>query len=189
MPYQTGKGFPADVWHRRRGGRSGGSSGPAGGSYGGGSMVAPNYVVGPPTVERPPQASDFFSTSVLAGLTNANTPVAFPDTVQIPPNNVAVIRSVSILANNLLITSDIRWTLFYNGVSVPGWNALSIAPRAAGSIEVSFTPEETFVPVPEGAVISWGVTVVDAGTYQVSVTTHGWFYPSTIQALARNAYG
>ena len=182
--------MPKDVASRRRGPRSGGSSGPAGGSFGPEGFQTPNYVVAPPTVERPPLAQDFFASGTLTGRTSLNTPAEFSAaTIEIPPNNVAVIRSISILANGLLITSDIRWLLKYNGVAVPGWNSLTIAPRAAGSIESSFTPEETFIPVPEGSLITWEADVVDAGTYQLSVTYHGWFYPVSIQALAARAYG
>ncbi len=157
---------------------------------GGGGRGAPNYVVGPPTVERPPEAADFFLSDTLTGRTSANTPAVFPlATFQIPPNNVGVIRSISILANSLLVTSDIRWSLLFNDVPVTGWNSLTIAPRAAGSIESSFVPDETFIPIPEGSSISWSTLVVDAGTYQLSITYHGWFYPLSVAQRAANAYG
>lgn len=178
---------PIDVENRHRPGRPAGSGGgPMGAS---GSRSVPNYVVGPPTVERPPNATDFFISPTLTGITLGSGPTVFGDTFEVPKNNVAVIRSVSILANGLLITSDLLWTLRFNEVAVTGWNRLTINPRAAGSIEVSFVPEETFIPVPEGAIISWLFRVLDGGTYQVSVNTHGWFYPMTTQMLAAKAYG
>lgn len=165
-----------DIASRFQGARVGGAGG--GGAGGGGYSVAPPYV------ERPTTAKDFFMSGTQTGRVIANTPSEFPGSFTVPSNNVGVIRSVSILANSLLITSEILWTLRFNGTAVEGWNLLTITPRAAGSIEVSFTPQETFIPVPEGSRISWDVRVVDAGTYQVSVTTHGWFYPTSVRAAA-----
>lgn len=180
--------IPLDVELRQRPGRGAGASGGPLGSGPGGRGI-PNYVVGPPTVQRPPDATDFFTSPTLTGRTLANSPSLFGGVIQIPRNNVAVIRSISILANGLVITSDLVWTLQFNQVAVTGWNRLTINPRAAGSIEVSFVPEETFIPVPEGAVISWLFRVLDGATYQVSVNTHGWFYPVTLAVTAQKAYG
>lgn len=177
------------------GGRRGGGGGFAAGGGGGGGGLPPspsigNVVISPPTVERPPEATDFNTFGTLASRDNANTPAFFP-TAQfiIPATNVGVVRSVSILANALLTTSDIRWTLFSNRSPVPGWTELTINPRSAGSVEVSWGPFETFIPVDEGATLEWQVTVLDAGTYQVSVAMHGWFYPSRIAGNFQGAYG
>ncbi len=176
---------PADIGSRPREGRGAGTRGL--GIPGGGT---PQFTVGLPTVHRPPNAVDFNLFGTLVGRTAANTPALFPTAQQIiPSGNVAVIRAVSILANGLLITSDIRWDLLYNESAVPGWVDLTINPRAAGSVEVSWTPEETFIPVTENATIDWRVRVIDAGTYQVSVGYHGWYYPLSLWEAAQRAWG
>lgn len=140
-------------------------------------------------MQRPPLARDFNLSDTLASRTAANTPALFPNAqFQIPAGRVGVIRSISILANSLLVTSDIRWALLFNESAEPGWDRLTINPRAAGSVEVSWTPEETFIPVPEGSLIDWRVTVLDAGTYQVSISAHGWHYPVELDLAAASSW-
>lgn len=153
-----------------------------GGGEGGAGAVA---LLAPPTVWKPQGAIDFNRFGTLTARTSANTPALFtPDAdFQVPPGNVGVIRSVSILANSLLVTSDIRWTLLFNATGAAGWTGLTINPRAAGSVEVSWTDGETYIVTPEGALIQWSVRVNDAGTYQVSVAYHGWFYPVSLGYL------
>lgn len=146
-----------------------------------------------PTDQRPPGATDFNMDGTLAGRTSVNTAPGlpgsiFPGAFQVPQNNVAVIKSISLLVNGLLVTSNIRWRLRFNGGFVTGWSNLTINPRAAGSVELSFTPDETAIPVPEASLIDWVVQVLDAGTYQVSVQTHGWFYSTTLAAAAEAAW-
>ena len=187
----AGPRMPADVAERMRGSQAGGR-GYAGGGY---DVVIPgqagapkaSYVVALPSVDKPPQASDFNIFGTLAARTSANTPAELA-AFEIPANTVGAIRSISILANALLVTSDIIWTLKYNDVAVQGWNELTINPRAAGSVEVSWVPDETFIWVPEGSRISFDVTVRDGGTYQLSVTAHGWFYSSALANRALQAY-
>jgi hypothetical protein len=155
--------------------------------FGGGGGIGPAFVYGPPWSDRPPSATDFNLFGTLFARTNANTPTTFPTAqFQVPGGNVAVIRSLSILANNLLTTSVLRWDLLFNNAPAPGWSGLTINPRAAGSVEVSWTPEETFIPVPEGALIDWRFTVdpTDGGTYQVSIAYHGWLYPLALHMAA-----
>lgn len=183
-------GIPQDIADRMRGSTK---KGYAGGGYdvrltpGDAGYVPAQFRVALPIVEKPPGASDFNIAGTLAARNIANSPSTLA-TFQIPANSVAAIRAISILANALLVTSDIRWILRFNGVAVTGWNALTINPRAAGSVEVSWTPEETFIRVPEGSLVSWDVNVVDAGTYQLSVQFHGWFYSVALDGVAQQAY-
>lgn len=149
----------------------------------------PSYVVGLPTQDRPTAARDFQLFSTLTGLDLAAGPTPFPDTVQLPGDQVGVIRSISILANSLLVTSDILYTLRFNQTPVAGWNRLTINPRAAGSVEVSWPPQETAIPVPAGAKIDVVARVLDGGTYQVSVALHGWWYSIRLAAEAARAGG
>lgn len=185
-------GTPLDIEARPRPGRGAPGGGAPGGALRipvpGGGGVQP-FILASPTVERPPSASDFNTFDTLAARTAANTPALFPAAqVTLPPGQVGVIRSFLLLANSLLVTSDIRWTLLFNNSPVVGWANLTINPRAAGSVEIAWTPEETYIPVPEAATIDWRVRVNDGGTYQVSVAMHGWFYPSSLDVAARAAW-
>ena len=187
---------PLDVEHRGSGAPAQGPRGPGGwpsgefsvsGSLGG--QGAAQFSVSAPWVERPSSATDFQLQSTLVARTSANTPAIFPELVQIPQGNVAVIRSVALLANNLLVTSDLRWTIRTDGVPMIGWNRITIPPRAAGSVEVSYGPDETYAHVAEGRLIDVQFEVIDPGSYQVSVSLHGWFYSAALYYAARAAYG
>lgn len=183
-------GLPNDVahrwhsWFRGAGGWAGGIYG----SFGGGSSAAQlgplTPVLAPPWVWKPAAATDFNTFATQAGLDTAATPPPGFELAaagfDIPPGNVGVVRAISLLVNNLLTTSDVRFTLRQDESPIPGWSNLTVNPRAAGSVEVSWTPEETFIEVNEGAALSWVVQVLDGGTYQVSVAMHGWFYPTTM---------
>lgn len=180
------QGPPADVVGKG----AAGPRGPGGwGARAGGGYAAIAWQIGLPTIDRPPSAIDFNIDGTLAGRTSVNTPVAFPTSFQLPPNNVGAIKSITILANTLLVTSNIRWRLRFNQQFVVGWNNLTINPRAAGSVELSFTPDETAIPVPEGALVDMVVQVLDAGTYQVSFGLHGWFYSTALGGAASSAWG
>lgn len=188
------EGMPLDVAYRGQSGRPG-ARGPGGWLVeGGGRGAYPvAFQIELPTEARPPQATDFQIAGTLAGRTAANTTpgaagALFPSSFQLPANQVGVLKSISLLANGLLVTSNIRWRLRFNGGLVAGWSDLTINPRAAGSVELSFTPEETSIPVPEGALVDFVVQVLDAGTYQVSVQAHGWYYSTSLDAAARQVW-
>lgn len=188
-------GGPADVGSRQRPGAPPGGRGPGGWQTARENRgIIPQVTVRPPWIEKPQEATDFNTAGTLLSRTNANTPQLFDGTggtraasFQIPEKNVGTIRAITILANALLVTSDIVWTLLFDNRPVSGWNDLTISPRAAGSLEFSWTPDETFVPVPENTLIEWRVLVIDGGTYQVSVTMHGWFYPTSVASRYRLA--
>lgn len=180
-------GLPSDIEHRTRPGRGAdGKRGPGGWGTQGASAT---MRIAPPWIERPPHAQDFQFSATIVGLDQAAGPTLFPGSFTVPSGNVGVIRSVAILANGLLTSSDIVWALIYEGSPVSGWNALTIAPRSAGSVEKAWTPEETFIPIPENSTIQMRATVNDGGTYQVSASLHGWYYPQGIERAARSAYG
>lgn len=185
----TPEGVPLDVANRLRPGARRGYS------AGGYSIRIPGQATGPaiefsvglPVQVKPPSGVDFNMDGTQAGITSASGIVTL-DTFQVPPGNVGVVRSFSLLANGLLTTSDIRWALLFDGVPVPGWNSLTINPRSGGSVEVSYTPDETYIRTPEGSLLAWTVQVLDGGTYQVSVSAHGWFYPAQLATLESAAY-
>lgn len=178
-------GTPLDVRYRAygRGEYRGRPWAPAGDGGGGGPGAgfappppAPALQVPPWFLVKPPEAADFTACGRVAGLTSAaGQTVLTGSTVQIPANNVPVIRSLTLEVNNLLSTSDIDWRLRVNGNPVEGWAPLTVFPRSAATITVAYGPEETFIILPEGALIDVTAQVHDAGTYDVGAHLHGWF--------------
>lgn len=151
---------------------------------------AADVVVFPPTVQRPPEAGDFNRFGVFTGAQAANTPAVVPGTpFQVPAGNVAVIRSLSLDVNNLLASSNIVWTLRFNQTPVQGWDALSQFPRNVAAAVLTWTPEETYIPVPEGVLIDVLVEVLDGATYTLGASYHGWFYSGEVAAKYAGAWG
>jgi len=143
----------------------------------------------PPTDVRPPSARDFTLSGTLAGAAVGTTPAVIPGAAfVVPVGNVGVIRSVVFLVNNLLLTSQVSFTLTFNAGAVEGWSNIPVAARVAASVSTSFGPEETALPVPENTAIAVVVTVLDGAVYQVSTIIHGWFYPKEIGAPFDAAY-
>lgn len=144
-----------------------------------------NVVIMPPTVIRPPQAQSFRAdgASVLGvPFSNANTPVVIPgSTFVVPSQNVAVIQSLVLSVNTLLATSIISYRLLVNSAPVEGWAPIRIFPTPASAFLLSFAPEETQIPITEGATISVEITVdpADGASYQAGASFNGWYYDKT----------
>jgi hypothetical protein len=96
--------------------------------------------------------------------------------LDLPQNNVGIVRGVTLYINNMLTTTNVTWTLTFNGAPVPGHNNLSIFPRAAPSVANSF---DTFVRIPQGNPMKVRVQYSnnDGGAYTVGVALSGWFWP------------
>lgn len=130
----------------------------------------------------PPTALDFSaSANASFGPGPATQTIA---TFTIPRGSIGVVRAISFQINNMLVTTIISFALTINEAPVPGWT-YSIFPRAAANVVVSFGPEETFVKVPDGALVGFQVIRTDAGTNLVGGLFHGWHFSKTIAA----AYG
>lgn len=96
--------------------------------------------------------------------------------LDLPQNNVGIVRGVSLYINNMLATTNVQWTLRFNGAPVPGYNNLSIFPRAAPSVANSF---DSFVRIPQGNPMQVRVTYsnIDGAAYTVGAALSGWFWP------------
>ncbi len=123
-----------------------------------------------------PGAQEFNNTvnkSTVAPETNTD----FGLSIQLPPYNIGIIRSVSIYITNMLATTNVTYTLNINNAPVGGYSGLSIFPRVAPSISNSF---DSFIRVPQGAKITASFTNTDGGTYVVGFAVSGWFWPQEI---------
>lgn len=142
-----------------------------------GAVGAPQVIAFPPEIYPTKDAQTFGPTGTIvtgAGPVAATT-VTGP--FVLPINMVAVVREVTLNVNNLLTTSLVSFALRFNEAPVPGYDNLAIAPRAAASVAISYPPESVLVRIPDGATIDIAVTVLDAGSYQVTANYRGWWYP------------
>lgn len=159
-----------------------------------GGALAPDIPLGPaggrtdtgrafsipsPYEAKPPGGIDFNTQGDGAGFTNANTPAVIPGCAfTLPQASAGVIRSLVLTVNNLVLTSDITWTLRFNGSAVPGWQGLGVTPGPVAYFALSFGPDETYIRVPDGATVDVVFTVnpADAGTYVAGAAFHGWYF-------------
>lgn len=193
--------IPADIASRgqppgegRRGG--GGYSMPGGGlpalPPGSSGATAPfSLSVQAPFVVRPPTAGEIQVDASGTGFTVANTPAVIPGSVvQVPTNNLAILRSMVLSVNTMLTTSLLTWTLRVNGSPVQGWSAMTIFPRNAGYAAGAFESNETFIHLDDGALIDAQINVLpgDANTYQAGITFHGWYYNKRLAEAFAPAY-
>lgn len=196
------RSVPSDVVRRLQG--SGLGTGPGGGYYPG-AGAPPGAASGaprastpqrtqnipPPWVVRPPMSREINIDASGTGYNNVTTPaVIVGSAFTVPPDNVGILRSVVLNVNGMLATSQLQWSFRTNGNPVEGWNALTMFPRAAGSVSIAYGPDETFIRVPLGATIDVFLTVdpADGATYQAGITYHGWHYPKRIDDLFETLY-
>ena len=145
----------------------------------------------PPWFEvRPPVAREIGTVRAVGTLlTLGNTPVILPGSAfQLPDARAGVIRSFGIQVNNLLLTSQIFWTLKFGGSPVQGWSNLTLFPTPVPFFGENYGPGETVIQVPEGSQIEVEVNVLDAGTYQMGVAYHGWHVPMKMATLQEELY-
>ena len=136
----------------------------------------------PPSFVPPSGSQDFQATgrSTVAG--PATTAVLALSTFTIPRGSVGYIRSLGFDVNAVSVTTDISFSLLFNGAPVPGWFNIRLFPRAASSASLAYTPDETFIWVPDGQTISISVTVTDAASYLIGAVYHGWYFAKSIAA-------
>lgn len=150
-------------------------------------------IVFPPWIYPPPNAGHYVYRVVDATVgpgpvtveLNAVTATLGTSVFQIPNNNFGIMRSFNLNVNNLLATSDIVFSILVNGGAIQGHDELRVFPRAAASVSEGFSPEETVLPLPEGARVSFRVTVTDAVAYQLGISWRGWYYGKDLA----NRYG
>lgn len=171
--FPRGPVIPKDIAARR---------GPSAPAAGGGRSAAENIATAskfifPPGYFPPFRAKGFFIESNQAigpgPVTTNFSSGSFP-TFTLPPGHAGYIREISLLVNNLLLTSDIRFRLLIGGGSVEGWD--NIQMPQAGMAQYIYTPDNCYIPVPSGSVIGMAAVIGDAVTYNLSFTIRGWHY-------------
>lgn len=98
-------------------------------------------------------------------------------TVDVPPNNVAIIRGVNLYISDMTTATNVSWTVTLNGAPAQGFNNLSIFPRNSPFVSNSF---DAFVRVGQGIKIRVVYTNTDGGSYTVGAALSGWWWPQTL---------
>lgn len=108
----------------------------------------------------------------------ANTDIGL--VVDVPKNNIGIIRGLNIFISDMLTTTNVTWTLMVNNGPATGYNNISIFPRTSPFVGNSF---DAFVRVPQGASIRVVFSNVDGGSYTVGASVSGWSWPQTLGDL------
>jgi len=164
----------------------GGSPGSAGGPV---SFV---HTVPPLEVVKPPQGIDFTPSGSIAGATSGTTPaVVGLCTLDVPLGSVAMLRSFVLQVVGLLPTSAISFSVRDNGEPVSGMAQLAVPAANLAVYSTSWGPDEVFIRVGPGHVLSIWCTVAaaDGGTYSVFASMHGWFVPLELVQQFDQAWG
>ena len=127
----------------------------------------------PPSFFQAREAVNFFQEGSTTGVTSVTGFVTLAS-FTLPANDIGWIREITIVVNDMLISTDVRFTVRIDGGPVPGFSALRLTPRAAASVSGTFTGETMRIDVPDGGQIVLGAQVFDAGTYQLGASFRGW---------------
>ena len=129
-----------------------------------------------PTIEPIPGASEFNPQATKAtNVVEANVDIGL--TLDVPPNNIGIIRGVQLFILDMLTTTVVTWTLTINGGPVQGYTNLSIFARTAPFVGNSF---DSFINIPQGGKVRVIYTNTDGGSYTIGAGISGWFWPQSL---------
>jgi hypothetical protein len=177
-------------------GNGNGDRAPVGGIGGQGTRVVPADLLAPyqpyqggpsgPRVDRslqvylpevfPIPAATEFNTVVSKATSVVETNIDIGLVIDLPQNNIGIIRGVNLFITNMLTTTNLTWTLTFNGAPVPGYSNLSIFPRLAPFVSNSF---DSFIRIPQGNPMKVRIVYSnnDGGTYTIGAGLSGWNWP------------
>lgn len=93
---------------------------------------------------------------------------------------MGVIRGIDVYVNDMTPSTDVTFTLTFNGNPVPGYGNLKPFPRTAASVTQSF---DVILYIPAGTTINVSVTDTDGAAYLVGYGYQGWTVPTNIDAI------
>lgn len=127
-----------------------------------------------PEDEPIPDAKEFnVSGSIGTAAVSAGTLIT-GCTLDVPPNNLGVIRGVDLYISNMLVTTNVTWTLTINGAAVSGYQGISIFARVTPFVGNGFSPKVRFRGP---ALVQVVFSNIDGGAYTVGAAFSGWFWP------------
>lgn len=137
-----------------------------------------------PEVYPIPDAHEFNALgSIVSPGVSVNTAIT-GCTFDIPENSLAIIRGVNIFITNMLATTNILWSLTRDGAPLPGYQGISMFPRASAFVGNGF---DSFLRVRGKCTIAMIFSNVDGAAYTIGGGFSGWFWPETSDARWRAA--
>jgi hypothetical protein len=135
-----------------------------------------------PEVLPIPDAHEFNTLGFIASA-GIQTNVVIPGTiVDVPANNYGVVRGVTLYITNMLVTTDVIWSLQIDQASPQGYNQITIFPRAAPFVSNGFDSMVRFQGPARLQVI---FSNRDGGAYVIGAAISGWFWPEASDARWR----
>lgn len=98
----------------------------------------------------------------------------FTPAVAILAGYYAVVTSFTIYVQNMLSTTNVLFTLLYNGNPVQGYNGLTMFPGASPRIANTF---DAPIRLTGAGALTVTIQNVDGGTYLVGASISGWQWP------------
>jgi hypothetical protein len=145
------------------------------GNGGPGDVVMGKALVLPLPEDSPiPDAHEFNVQGSIASAVAQNNILVPNTTVNIPALNMGVLTGVSIYIDNMLLATNVTYTVRYNGAPIPGYTGLTMFPRVAPFVGNTFASKYRFNG--EG-VLDVIFSNIDGGAYVVGAALSGWFWP------------
>lgn len=129
-----------------------------------------------PDIYPIPGASEFnILVTKATSAVETNTDIGI--TLDVPPNNIGIIRSLTLSISDMLTTTVVTWTVNVNGGPAPGYFNLSMYPRVSPFVSNAF---DSFIHIPQGGKVRVVFTNTDGGSYTVGASIGGWFWPEAL---------
>lgn len=108
--------------------------------------------------------------------------------INVPQGYRCRVSSVSTYIDNMLITTNVTWSVLVNSAPAPvaGFQNLRMFPRAAPFVGNTF---DAFLLISGPADIVVQFTNGDGGTYQIGAALSGWIWNIALEAQWKNSGG
>lgn len=142
--------------------------------------LEPAGLVTLPAELYPPAASTGMFLTDSEPTIGVNQVVLFPGMAFAPPSGmVAVIDSLSILVDGIVITTNVQFSIAVNGALVPGFSQLALLPRTGATFAGLTLGPFLRIPIPLGGKLTAQAVNVDGGAYNLGMQARGWFWPAS----------
>lgn len=136
-----------------------------------------------PEVFPIPDAKEFNPTGSIANTGATVNPIEITNTITlVPDGTMGIIRGVQLYINDMLPTTDVKWSLIIDTGSPQGFNGITMFPRTAPFVGNAI---DAGVRFNGPARISVVFTQTDAGTYLIGAGYSGWYWPTASDARWR----
>lgn len=125
--------------------------------------------------ERPIPSAQIFENALGQANTNiVQANVAIPNAVQVIPTGcVARLSAVNLYVDNLLTTSQISFSVLFEGNALPGLSRIPVFP---GAVARAVENIDVYVRILRAGTLSVVFTNGDGGTYIVGASLSGWYW-------------